>query len=56
MAHFCQPVMADEPGTKDGEEKISKLAKRLKLSEDNTGEQIRNNNVLILQHNAGTSD
>lgn len=45
-----------EPGTKDGKGEITKLAKRLKLSVVKTGEQIHNNNVLILQHNAETSD
>ncbi|MHC4459802.1 MAG: S8 family serine peptidase [Planctomycetota bacterium] len=44
------------PGTKDGEAKIINLANRLKLSQVKTGEQIRNNNVLILQHNADASD
>ncbi len=44
------------PGVKDGMEKIRKLAKRLRLSEVKTGDQIRNNNVLIFQHSAETSD
>lgn len=44
------------PGIKDGRKKIAKLAKGLKLSEVKTGEQIRNNNVVILQHNDNASD
>ncbi len=45
-----------EPHVKDWEEKIGKLAKKLKLSEVKTGEQIRNNNVLIFQHSEEIHD
>lgn len=44
------------PGAKDEKRTIGKLTKGLKLSDVKTGEQIRNNNVLILQYNEGASD
>ncbi len=44
------------PSAKDGRKTIAKLAKGLKLSEVKIGEQIRNNNVVILQHKEDASD
>ena len=45
-----------KPGTQDGRRRISELAEQLKLTEVETSEQIRNNNVLILRHDDQTSD